>query len=348
LAARRHWLVGEVARQLSGRCGVAPGARVVVGVSGGADSVALLLAAVAVGRRGRGRKPPLVEPVAAHVNHHLRDSADDDEALVADLCARHGVPLHTRHVHPDRLSGNVPANARALRYEELASVAASVGAGHVAAGHHAEDQLETLLIALGRGTGIDGLTGMAWSRPLAGDVSLVRPLLAVRKRVCEGFCRAAGVRWCEDPTNVDPSTVRARLRRDVLGVLDELWPDAAGRASGTADVIAAAAAALEHQVQEAFGNPTVCRWDRARLRKLPVPVIAAGLRRAAVAAAPEATDAIGQAQLLPVAEAIHDALRRPRVYDWPHGLRLTVRAREVRLESGGRASGGEAPEPNAP
>jgi tRNA(Ile)-lysidine synthase len=326
VAARRHWLVGELAQRLPGRCGVPPGARLVVAVSGGADSLALLLAAVAL--RQRGARPG-VDPVGVHVNHHLRGSADDDEAFVARACRDFAVPLHTRNVYPDQCSGNVAANARRLRYEALAEVAAAVNAGHVAVAHHAGDQLETMLIAMGRGCGIDGLSGMAWSRPLAAGVQLVRPLLLVPRSSCEALCEAAGMPWREDPSNTDPATVRGRLRRDVIGVLEELWPSAALGASLAAEDAAAARTALEHVIADVFGDPSVRRWDRSRLGALPVPVIAAGLRRAALDAAPEPAVEVGRAQVLPVAEAIRDEVRRPRTWEWPRGLRVRVTAREV-------------------
>lgn len=328
LGVRRHRLVGEVARRLKTRCGVPVGSRIVVGVSGGPDSVALLLAVVALrGRRGR----PLGEPLAVHVNHHLREAAGADESFVADLCARFEVPLEVRHVRPDQRPGNIAANARELRYEALAAVARSARYGYVAVAHQAEDQFETLLMALGRGAGLDGLSGMAWSRPLAPTVTLVRPLLRVRKADCEALCRAAGVEWRRDPTNLDPARVRGRLRRDVVGVFETLWPGVATRAGHTADIIAAARSALEHQVAQAFGAATIRGWERPRLATLPVPVIAAGLRRAAVAAAPDCSDDLGQAQLLAAAEAIADDQRRPRTFDWPGGMRLLVSAREVSL-----------------
>ena len=122
---------------------------------------------------------------------------------------------------------------------------------------------------------------MRWTRPAEDGLTLVRPLLAVRKADCEDFCRAADVTWREDPTNTDPSTARGRLRRDVVGVLESLWPDAATRATGTADIVAAARELLNTQLQCAFGEPSVRQWDRDVLRELSPVVIAAGLRRAA-------------------------------------------------------------------
>jgi tRNA(Ile)-lysidine synthase len=329
--ARRHWLVRELAQRLIGRCGVPQGARLVVAVSGGPDSLALLLAAVGLRQRRGTGAPPVVDPVAVHVHHHLRASADDDAAFVTRVCGDFGVPLHTRDVHPDQCSGNVAANARRLRYEALAEVAATVGAAYVAVAHHAQDQLETMLMALGRGCGIEGLSGMAWRRPLVDGIYLVRPLLLVSKASCESMCAAAAIQARRDPTNADPATVRGRLRRDVIGVLEELWPSAPVGASLAAEDAAVARSLLDHVIADVFGDPSVRRWDRSRLGALPVPVIAAGLRRAALRATAEPGIDLGRAQVLPVAEAIRDDVRRPRTWDWARGLRVRVTAREVCL-----------------
>ncbi|MHC4216976.1 MAG: tRNA lysidine(34) synthetase TilS [Planctomycetota bacterium] len=331
LEARRHWLVRELAGKLAGRCGVPRGARLVIGVSGGPDSLALLLAAVALRDRRRRGARPQVDPVAVHVNHHLRDAADADEVFVTEVCRGLGVPLHTCSVHPAQCAGNVAANARRLRYDALAKEAAAIPAHHVAVAHHAQDQLETVLIALGRGGGIDGLSGMPWRRPLAEGVELVRPLLVVPKSACLEMCDAAGLPWRHDPTNADPTTVRGRLRRDVITVLEDLWPSATLGASLAAEDAAAARAALEHVLGDGFGDPSARRWERDRLRALPVPVIAAGLRRAARDAAPDPSVACGRGQVLPVAEAILDKVRRPRTWHWPQGLEVRVTAREVCL-----------------
>ena len=329
LAARRHRLVAEVQRRLAGRCGVPAGAMLAIGVSGGPDSVALLLATAVLARRD----DPVVTPVVVHVNHHLRDGAPEDEVFVVELCRRFGLDVHVRHVHPDGRPGNLQANARSLRYQALAASARSAGAAFIAVAHHADDQLETMLMALGRGAGLDGLSGMRWTRPAGDGLTLVRPLLAIRKADCEDLCRAAGISWREDPTNTDPSTARGRLRRDVVGVLESLWPDAATRATGTADVIAAARESFEALLHRAFGAPVVRQWDRDALRALSPVVIAAGLRRAAVEADPAVADDLGQSVLGTVAEAIADADRRPRRFDWPRSLRVVVTAGEVRLET---------------
>lgn len=206
--------------------------RVVVGVSGGPDSVALLLACIALRRRSRRLSMPFV-PVVVHVHHHLREEADADAQWVANLCDRLGIECHVEHVHPGRSTGNTYARARTMRYGAMARVAEAVGATHVLVAHHSEDQLETMLMAMCRGAGPRGMAGMRMSRAL-GQLKLLRPFLHVRKRDCEEMCRKAGISWREDASNRDVSKRRARLRRDVLPVLEELWPGAAKRAARNA------------------------------------------------------------------------------------------------------------------
>jgi tRNA(Ile)-lysidine synthase len=333
IEARRHPLVAEIERQLV-QCGVLGHekqgrSRLVLGVSGGADSVALLLACVAL--RDRKTRPSL-EPIVGHVHHHLRATADEDAMFVCELCKRFSVDCHIADVHPGDMRGNVSANARVMRYEALAQLARQVGAFNVAVAHHGDDQLETMLIALCRGAGIDGLTGMALVRPLWCEVSLVRPLLTASKADCESLCAAAGIRWRNDPTNTDPQRARARLRRDVLPHLHELWPDAARRIHGTADAMRAAKTALETQLEDVFGPAEQRTWPRAKLKDQHAPVLAAGLRRAALDAAPLAADELNQRHLLLAAECIRSSERKPRRFDWPRRLRLSISSKQITLE----------------
>jgi tRNA(Ile)-lysidine synthase len=339
--ARRHSLVVELAGRLLDCCGLAqqsgggPDAartvRVLAAVSGGADSTALLLACGVL--RGRRLNGDLRLDVAAvHVHHHLRSEADEDAAFVIGLCDRLGIELAIEHVHPKEQPGNVAENARRLRYDAMAGAARRLKTPFILTAHHAEDQLETMLMALARGTGLDGLAGMPWRRPLGDGLWLCRPLLGVPKAMCESMCRAAAVTWQEDASNLDVSKARARLRRDVLPVLEELWPGAAGRAAATADVVSAAREAWQRLVNESFGPATSRRWVRGELRGLSIPVIADGLRRAALDARPGVADRLGQEQLIEASRAIADEVRRPRRFDWPGGLALRVTSRMVTLD----------------
>ena len=340
IAARRHPLIADIERELS-HCGaIHPArrasddrARIILGVSGGADSIALLLACIVLRDRTRSGSKDTggVLPIVGHVHHHLRESADEDAAYVSEVCQRFDVEFHCEHVHPGQLKGNVSANARMLRYEALANIARRVGAKHVAVAHHGEDQLETMLIALCRGAGLDGLTGMAWSRPLWSGISLIRPLLGSSRSECEDLCSKAGIPWQEDPSNVDPRRARARLRQTVLPALAELWPDVAKRITGSAEIMCAARLALDRELAQVFGEAADRSWTRDALRELPAPMIAAGLRRAALDAAPLSADELNQRHLSLAADSIRSAERKPRKFDWPRGLKLEVTARSVTL-----------------
>lgn len=329
---RRHHLVHEVGLRLRLHSDLKAGDSVVVGASGGADSTALLLAMAALHQRERGGGAPAVRPVAVHVHHHLRDSADADAAFVNALCASLGMELQTLHVDPGQRAGNTSATARTMRYRALAEEATRLGSSLVAVAHHAEDQFETMLMAMCRGAGLDGLSGMPWVRTLKDDVQLIRPLLWARRSECEDLCRMAGVQWCSDPSNEDVTQARARVRQDVLPVLEELWPDATRRMSATSEIVRAAQWALEEQLRRSFGDPSNRTWPRGELSGLDAAVLGAGLREAALRAAPHVADKLGHRQLNDAALAIRSDDHERRQFDWPGGLALVIEKDAVRLE----------------
>jgi tRNA(Ile)-lysidine synthase len=183
-----------------------------VACSGGADSVALLLGlqrlAAAPGRL-----------VVAHVEHDLRAAAADDREFVARLAARLGLPFVWRRVAvaaAPRGGEGLEARARRLRYEFLEEAALERGARHVVVAHTADDQAETILHRMLRGTGIAGLAGMPTARPLAPGVSLLRPLVGVSRATVREFLAAAAQGWREDETNADTRLARNFLRHELL------------------------------------------------------------------------------------------------------------------------------------
>jgi len=189
---------------------VPAGGTVLVALSGGADSVALLLGlhhlSHELGIRVR----------AAHLHHGLRGAdADRDLTFVRALCRRLRVPLAWRAIDARArmrergLSGQ--AGLRTLRREFLAAAAEAAGAVAIATGHHADDQLETLLMRLARGTGLAGLGGI---RPRRGR--WIRPLLQATRSEIEADLRNAGQPWREDRSNRDPAYLRNRLRARVI------------------------------------------------------------------------------------------------------------------------------------
>lgn len=190
-----------------------------VAVSGGPDSLALLLLAAEV-------FPDKV--AAATVDHGLREESAAEAALVARYCAELGVPHETLMVAIGE--GNVSARARAARYEALADWARRHGLPQVATAHHADDQAETLLLRLNRGSGVAGLAGIRAGIMIQG-LHVVRPLLDWRRSDLVELVCARGWAAVDDPSNRDPRYDRARLR-EALGRAD--WIDPAAVAASAA------------------------------------------------------------------------------------------------------------------
>jgi tRNA(Ile)-lysidine synthase len=188
---------------------LAGGETVLVGVSGGADSVALLHCL-------RALAPAFGLALhVLHVNHGLRPDADADEAFVDELGRRWGVPVNLERVTVPAGTGQSPeARARAVRYAAFRRTAERVGASRVALGHTADDQAETILMRLLQGAGPRGLAGIP---PVRGHY--IRPLLEVRRPRIETELRRLGVSWREDPTNRDPRFLRNRIRHELLPFL---------------------------------------------------------------------------------------------------------------------------------
>jgi tRNA(Ile)-lysidine synthase len=190
-----------------------PGAfPVVVGVSGGADSVALLRGLMQLGF------PPGGRLVVAHAEHDLRADSGADREFVEALAEGLGVSCITRQLAVRQGPGGegLEARARRLRYAFLSSVAREVGARQVLVAHTADDQVETILHRILRGTGPAGVAGMRRCRPLVEGISLVRPLLDVPRATVKPFLEAAGQVWREDATNTDITRARNFLRHEVL------------------------------------------------------------------------------------------------------------------------------------
>ena len=197
------------------------GDRVVVAVSGGADSMALL-EFLAEARHRLG-----LWLCVAHLNHGLRgQAAEDDARFVAARAEAQGLParLGAADVAAERrrCGGSVEMAARRARYAFLESVAADVRATRVALAHTADDQVETILLRLLRGGGLDALRGMPESRPLSprSRASLVRPLLAVTRPEVLDYLEGRAIAWCDDATNADPSFQRNWVRHELLPLLE--------------------------------------------------------------------------------------------------------------------------------
>ncbi len=189
-----------------------------VALSGGADSTAMLVACAT-------RWPGQV--FAVHVNHGLQQAADSFEAHCVTLCEKYHVPLVVQRVHAAHESGQSPEDAaRQARYRALADAVKKHWKGqakHVVLAQHADDQVETLLLALSRGAGLPGLASMP-SRLVREEVTYLRPWLQASGAGLRDTLRRLGQGWVEDPSNQDTRYTRNRIRAQVLPVLAATFP----------------------------------------------------------------------------------------------------------------------------
>ena len=184
-------------------------------VSGGPDSMALMrLAARWAAAAGRPRLH------VATVDHGLRRESAAEALFVAAAAARLGLPHATLDWIGPKPTTRRQERARTARYALLAGHARALGATRVLAAHHADDQAETVLMRLGRGSGLAGLRGMDRESPLAAGVMLVRPLLGLPKAALVAVCRQDGQDYLLDPSNGDPAFARVRLRRQAAAAED--------------------------------------------------------------------------------------------------------------------------------
>lgn len=286
----------ELVDELLARCTFpAPGTAVDVGVSGGADSAALLVLAVQAG----------CAVTAVHVDHGLRDGSDREADHVAALARRFGAGFRSCRV-PVADGPNLEARARAARHGALGPAAL--------VGHTLDDRAETILLHLLRGSGAAGLGALAPGDPR-------RPLLRLRRAETEGLCTALGIEVLQDPTNTDPRFTRNRIRHEVLPLLDAVTGrDTAVLLARTADLIAADDRLLSEQA--AALDPT----DANTLAAAPVPLAARALRSwVAPALEGHAPDAAAIARILQVVDGEAAAT------ELPGGVRVARTARRLRI-----------------
>lgn len=260
--------------------------RVVVALSGGSDSVAMLVLLRELAASGE-----MVLAGAAHLNHRLRVSAARDEAFCRALCARFEVPLIVESADVGRESAaartSIEAMARRLRYAFLERARVLFGADCVAVAHTIDDQAETVLLRLLRGAGPRGLRGVL---PARGTV--VRPLLDCARHELREALAARGETWVDDETNDDVTMLRNRVRHELLPLLATRFQPAVNRVlARTADVASAEDALLENLAAEIVrrvvrARPAWIEVDAAALRDAPLALQRRVARAALVAAGP--------------------------------------------------------------
>jgi len=275
-------LVAAVDRALVAAGTPVRGETLLVALSGGPDSVALL-DALALLRRPRGFRL-----AAAHLDHGLRPGSDTDAAFCRALCERLGVPLRAGGAdvrgRAARERGGIEQAARRERYAFLRRVAAQEQASAIVVAHTRDDQAETLLLRLLRGAGTTGLGGMRARRG-----PLLRPLLGVSREEVLAHLRARFLPWLEDPTNADPAHRRNRVRHELLPYLESRFnPRVRAVLARAASLLADEAAHVRSEAEELLRR--IARHEQG----------AVVLRRAGLAQAPAAVARV----------AIRQALRR--------------------------------------
>ncbi|MCY3569463.1 MAG: tRNA lysidine(34) synthetase TilS [Chloroflexi bacterium] len=323
-----------VSKAVVDRLGQGFGKPLVVAVSGGADSSALLhLLADTRSRHGWRIR-------AAHVDHAIQSSAVRARfretarrlATIAD------VPLDIREAdaraEAERTQDGLEAAARRVRYEALARLARERGAQAVAVAHTLDDQAETVLLHILRGSGLDGLSGMAPLRPLGDGLQLVRPMLEVTRTETEAVCRAYEWTPAEDPSNLDPVHTRNRIRMSLLPLMRELNPNVAERLAGLAGSVAGDRELLEMLGAQALAQLRDEHGAIARRSFLSLPgqlqvrVIRAFCRERGVTLSAERT-----AAALQVVQHGHG------VVELPEGRRLSVAGGTIALDPGSPPAG---------
>lgn len=267
--------------------GADPASRYGIAVSGGPDSMALLLLAAAA-------FPGRVAAVT--LDHGLRAASADEAAMVARWCAEQGIDHDI--VSPDApVAGNVQAWARGQRYARIEVWRAARGIDWIMTAHHADDQLETMVMRLNRGSGVGGLAGV---RGRAGRV--IRPLLGVRKAALQALADAQGLPHVHDPSNVDPRFDRAVIRSALAGAE---WLDAEAAARSAA-ALAEAEAALEWSVSDLAARHVRAEGRGYRLDRTDLPreylrrLVLIMLERATPGAPPPRGDSLDRAIALAV------------------------------------------------
>lgn len=255
-------LVDTVRRALEAHALIEARHCVLVAVSGGPDSTALLLAL------HRLAGPMDLELCVVHVDHGLRPGSADEAAPVAALAKRLGRAFRAARVEVPDGGGGLQERARTARYGCLEAVAQELGCGRIAVGHTRSDQAETVLHRLVRGAGVEGLGAIPWRR---GRV--VRPLLGVSRAEVLAFLQAEGEGFLEDPSNERPEFLRVRLRHEVLPLLEGLAPGVEERLAALAGDARAAHEALA-ALTATWARPSV-----EAIREAPVEARAFVVRR---------------------------------------------------------------------
>lgn len=215
--------------------GMAVDAPILLGLSGGADSTALLHMLSLYAKKGGARL------YAAHLNHGIRGKeADRDERFCKELAASLGVEFFSRRVNIPLIASetgeSIETAARRVRYEYFASLMKEHGINILATAHNADDNLETILFNLSRGAGLNGLCGIPECRPCEGG-TVIRPILGMEKREILEYCVANGLSYVTDSTNTDTDYTRNKIRGEIIPILRQINTGAVKNAYRTSCIL---------------------------------------------------------------------------------------------------------------
>ena len=253
----------------------AAGTGVLLAVSGGADSIALMRGTVLLGKERR------LDLTVAHLNHGLRGAAADADARwVEDLCDRLNIPVVIGRADVPRVAAEsgrgTEETARSLRYDFLRQTALARGLSVIALAHTADDQAETILHQIIRGSGLAGVAGMPRRRPLAEGIELIRPMLDIRRSEVEAWLGELGQEYRTDATNLDERHTRNRIRQSLIPLLRREFNREAVEAlirlgdqarDAQASLEFSARRLLDHAVLET--SASVCRFNCKPLAEIP-------------------------------------------------------------------------------
>lgn len=325
LRARRHGLCAEFEKNLKERCGWKAGEKLLIGLSGGADSTALLLLAAVLAQRDK----KTFGINAVYVHHHLRAAADHEVTHCAQLCAQLGIGFCAVDVHPTRGRSGLAADARRLRHAALADCAVKSDSGWILLAHHSDDVLETLLMRIGRGAGNRGLTTIPWVRRSApkSSIRVARPFLSITRAQIEEFCRHCEVAWCDDASNSNINSARGLLRDQIVPTLRERWPGIAQHALHASEAARSGEWALKQiALLEGWTNSKIPRkLLKSRGPELSAALLASALRQRSIS--------ISLRMIRQVVAAACDRTVRPRIFH-EEGVTISLNARVLSISIG--------------
>ncbi len=222
--------------------------KVLLAVSGGSDSLGMmhLVADVAESLE--------LNVAVAFVDHGLREGVDNELAIVRAQAESREIDVHhaevpRRDIPSDSHRGSVQAWAREKRYKLLKEIAHGLSISYIATGHTRDDQAETVLLRIIRGTGLDGLAGIPNSRALDRDTTVIRPLLELTRAEIRTYLKERNLSWCDDPSNADNRYQRVRVRHEILPVMDSMHSGVADRIAALASEVGAVSEYLETDLQ---------------------------------------------------------------------------------------------------